>query len=150
MSAVLPSIISAQERLQRSREAITAWLRQDEQARAIPQGAAGASGWLSGLRRNPLAAIALDALAHWWQRRPLVATTQVAAAAGRAVLTPLLRDHPVAVLGAAALAGALVVRIRPWRWLVRPALLAGLASQVAAQVFAHLARPRDRAAPGPR
>jgi hypothetical protein len=54
---------------------------------------------------------------------------------GDALLRPLARQHPWALLGGAALAGALLVGGRPWRSLLRPSLLASLGVQWALQAW---------------
>ena len=138
---------SAQMRLARSRAAITGWLAADEAERAAPGGPGGLPAWLQQLRRHPLAAIAVDALSERWSRHPLAASIQVAEVAAEQTVAPLVRRHPVAMLGASALAGALLIRARPWRWLLRPALLGGVATQLVSLVLDRLAAPvnvRDR------
>ena len=49
----------------------------------------------------------------------------LAAALARNAAGLLVQRHPLATVGAAALAGAVLLRWRPWRGLLRPALLAG-------------------------
>ena len=65
------------------------------------------------------------------------------------VVGPLAREHPWALAAASAAAGALVVALRPWRWLPPPAVLTSLLSQVALNALQQ--RPRDarRGEPGP-
>ena len=131
---------TAQERLARSRMNMTQWLGDDAQARSSAEGSGGLglARWLKGLSKHPLAALTIDALADRWSRHPLHTSVQLAQTAANQTIAPLVRRHPALVLGSAAVAGALLVRARPWRWLLRPALLAGVASQVAAQLLAHL------------
>ena len=137
MSAVMPGSHepSANERLTRSRERMSRWLADEE--RAAQAATANRPGWLNTLRENPVSAMAVDALLAWWARQPLNTTVHVAEAAATAAIKPLVRRHPAAVLGSAALAGALVVWARPWRWLLSPALLTGVAAQVATRLIAH-------------
>ena len=143
MSAVLPDAANtppstASERLARSRERLAGWLAEDERARHAPDGPGGGADWLEGLRKNPLSAMAVDALLGWWARQPINTSVHVAEAAAVAAITPLVRRHPVATLGGAAAAGALVVWVRPWRWrwLLSPALLTGIVAQLAGRLFA--------------
>ena len=137
MSAVMPGSHepSANERLARSRERMSRWLADEE--RAAQATTANRPGWLNTLRENPVSAMAVDALLAWWARQPLNTTVHVAEAAATAAIKPLVRRHPAAVLGSAALAGALVVWARPWRWLLSPALLTGVAAQLATRLIAH-------------
>ena len=157
MSASMPdAALSARERLARSRERMSHWLAAEsddggeEQTASDSNRPRGARGWLKSLRANPLAAIAVDAFTDWWARHPLQSSARLAEAAARETIAPLVKRHPVAVLGSAALAGALLVWSRPWRWLLKPALLTGRASQIAGRVFAHMASPRSRATGSPK
>lgn len=58
------------------------------------------------------------------------------------------QEHPFALLAGAALGGAALVALRPWRWLPRPPALAALLSQLAWQALA--ARQDARRAGPPR
>jgi hypothetical protein len=44
---------------------------------------------------------------------------------------PAARQHPWALVSAAAVAGAAIVALRPWRWLPSAPVLIALASQLA-------------------
>jgi hypothetical protein len=69
----------------------------------------------------------LDALARWWAPHPLHQVLVLLRAMAEAWARPVAARHPMALLGGALLGGAALVRVRPWRWLAPPALLAGLA-----------------------
>jgi hypothetical protein len=84
------------------------------------------SDWLTKLKAVPGADLLLGLLQDWWAKQPMhVAMTQVAEAV-KAALRPISQRHPYAMVFGAAAAGALVVIIRPWRWISTPALLASL------------------------
>lgn len=57
---------------------------------------------------------------------PLRLVTSMLGALFGARLQPLAQRHPIALVLGAAVAGALLVRSRPWRWRVVPALVGGL------------------------
>ncbi len=60
------------------------------------------------------------------------------------VVGPVAREHPWALAAASAAAGALLVGLRPWRWLPPPAVLTSLLSQVALNALQQRSRaPRD-------
>jgi len=138
---------SAQERLVQSREQMARWL---EKQGAVDEGAAdpdqgqlpGATTGLRGLSSNPVTLIGLDFLTQWWNQHPLLKSARNAEDAARDAIAPLVRRHPVAVLGTAAAAGALLVWCRPWRWLPRPAKLASLASTIAIGEISRIALQR--------
>lgn len=104
--------VLACDRLARNRERLSGWLEQDRRRRAERS----AGGWLAGmlwpvlkgLGTEPVASLALGALARGWQQRtpatppapPL--ETQAMGAAALAVV----RRHPKTSLAVAAIAGA--------------------------------------------
>jgi len=127
---------SAQERLIQSRESMSRWLvKQDPGVGGVANpDAAQLPGTRSDLRSllaHPVALICLELLTQWWSQHPLLKSARHAEHAANEAIAPLVRRHPVAVLGAAAAAGALLVWLRPWRWLPGPAKLGGIASSVA-------------------
>ena len=54
--------------------------------------------------------------------------------AARRALATLADRHPLPLLGGALVAGGLVVWMRPWRGVLRPALIAGIAARLIAGV----------------
>lgn len=106
----------------------------------------GATAGLRSLFTNPVALICVDLLTQWWAQQPLLKSARHAEEAAQEAIAPLVRRHPVAVLGAAAAAGALLVWCRPWRWLPGPAKLAGIASNIALGAVSRMAlQPKDDA-----
>lgn len=135
-AAPMARIAAASARLDGSRER----LRQAMQGRRAStdgsgnQPGAGPSGlaWLDSLKSLPGISIVTDVLRRWWEQHPMRVPTLLAGEALYAVALPLARRHPLGlVLGAAAL-GALVVVIRPWRWLARPTPATGVLPQLTA------------------
>lgn len=80
---------------------------------SLQQGLEAATRWL---RRHPVSALMVDGVQGWWQRHPLRHAASMAGEEVAAVAAPLIRRHPVAAVGVAAAAGALLVVGRPWRW----------------------------------
>ena len=126
--------ISAGERLARSREGMSLWLTDgDASTRANAPG--------NGRDHTPhppdgtisVGGIVGEVVGEWWAEHPLHTSATLALAASRSAIVPLVRRHPAAILGSAAVVGAALVWARPWRWLLRPALILGIASQLAAR-----------------
>jgi hypothetical protein len=69
---------------------------------------------------------------------PLQRVLGTAAVTAELVLQPIAQVHPYRLVLGAALAGALLVRARPWRWLSASALLASLAPQLVNVVSSQL------------
>lgn len=131
---MLPEIspLQAQAELVRSRLDIQRWLAADAAAGDGPAHGHRSPGALAGL-----AGVAITALTDSLLRRP--AQTQappprlgdLANDTANALLRPLAGRHPWALVGAAALAGAVLAAGRPWRSLLQPAALGGLLSRLA-------------------
>lgn len=73
-------------------------------------------------------------LTRWWERHPLRQVSdiaaEVAAPAARSILGSLAERHPLRLVALAAGVGALLVAVRPWRWLPQAALSSLLLSAV--------------------
>ena len=82
----------------------------------------------------PAPGLATVAMHQWWAHHPLRLATDVTADAAKALVQPLAQRHPVALVAGAAAVGALLVWSQPWRWLLTPALLAGLLPKVISHV----------------
>jgi len=90
---------------------------------------------LERVKALPGAALLLEAVEHWWAEHPLRAAGSLAEEASRRYVGPLARKNPVAIIVGGVVFGALLVASKPWRWLLRPALLIGLVPQIAAQAL---------------
>jgi hypothetical protein len=146
-------------RLASTRADIECWLAQDRAA--DPSAAAPASGLQADPRqpqagpRQPsqpaparLSTVLIGALASAWLRRPAQAPVQVGLAVLEGALSPLARRHPWALIATAAGVGAALGLARPWRWLLRPALLAGLVTPLVSQLALRCLRPPSTRADG--
>lgn len=141
MSAMPPGVatdaLAAVEKLAQSRERL-------RMALSPPSGtthsaANGASShllpnWLGRLFSLPAARLLLEGLRLWWGRHPLRVVGVLAFDATSTLVRPLARQHPLVLVLAAAVAGAMLGWTRPWRWLLRSgaatAVLAGLLPQL--------------------
>lgn len=76
--------------------------------------------------------VLVSMLSRWWERHPLHQVfdiaAEVAAPAARSILGSLAERHPLRLVALAAGAGALLVAVRPWRWLPQAALSSMLLS----------------------
>jgi hypothetical protein len=85
-----------------------------------------AAGLMHRLRAIPGVTVLLEAIEDWWARHPLHSAGLVAAEASRRIAAPIAERRPLTLLLGAVLVGALLALLKPWRWLLRPALFAGL------------------------
>jgi len=130
------------ERLAFSRERMREALRGRPPSRsgeASGEAAAGRSvSWFDQLTSLPMASIVIDAVSGWWARHPLRVAVVVGTNAAKALAQPIAERNPLGLVLGSAVLGAVVVWSRPWRWLLKPALFAGLLPQLLTQALAHL------------
>jgi hypothetical protein len=67
-------------------------------------------------RNSPAVDLALGALQAWWFTRSWRPAVEQARLSLDTTVLPLVRRHPWAAVAVAATAGAVLVRLRPWRW----------------------------------
>ena len=75
--------------------------------------------WWSRLTGIKAVSAVADSVEAWWANHPLRPVASVAVEASDAVIQPLAKQHPLALVGIAAIAGAGLVWGRPWRWVLR-------------------------------
>ena len=130
--------LTAGERLTRSRERMSYWLA-DEEREGHPRRRANGEANAEHAEPISVGGIVGEVIGEWWAEHPLHASASLALAASRTAIVPLVRRHPAAVLGGATVVGAVLVWARPWRWLFRPAIIAGVASQLTARAITRMA-----------
>lgn len=86
----------------------------------------------------PVVSLVIDAAHGWWSQHPLHAVAEVAGDAASAISKPLAQRKPLTLVVLAALIGAALASRRPWRWLLKPALFAGVMPQVISRVITNL------------
>lgn len=128
MSAISPT---ASERLALSRERLRQAMYEPEAPQDETLNEGGFAGvWLDRLKSIPAARVAIDAVRDWWAKHPMRVPATVAADSATAVVQPVAEEHPLSLILGAALLGGLFGWSRPTRWLLKPAVLAGLLPQL--------------------
>lgn len=87
------------------------------------------------VRRLPGANVLSDALRIWWVKHPVNIVGRVGMEATRRYVTPIAERSPGKLILGAVAVGAVLSLLRPWRWVLRPALLAGLVPVIAVRVL---------------
>lgn len=134
-----PGALTPIERLERSRARLRkTWLGKRRAPRRDPQrpspetrkNDAGAAAPEAG--DESTLDVVMSMLTRWWEHHPLRQVSdiaaEVAAPAARSILGSLAERHPLRLVALAAGAGALLVAVRPWRWLPQAALSSMLLS----------------------
>jgi hypothetical protein len=94
--------------------------------------------WLEKAKHLPVVGVVVDALDSWWMHHPLRPVTQVVGEASNAAVQPLAQSNPITLVVGAAVAGAALAWSRPWRWMLRSALFAGIVPQIATRIISRL------------
>lgn len=92
--------------------------------------------WLHKLSSIPGSHILIDAVTAWWAQHPWRVTGMVALDAADAAVRPVAKRHPWALVAGGFVLGGMIGWTRPWRWIVTPALFAGLLPQLASKAVA--------------
>lgn len=136
----------AEERLEESRERLREWMQQSRgrgsrRRSEVPRVAGAQPTLMDRLRSAPVVGPVVDGVGSWWSSHPMQPVASLAHGMVRDRVSPVVSRHPAAVVAAAFVAGLLLVRLRPWRWLLRPAVVAGLSTRLISRAVA--AMPMD-------
>ena len=124
---------TAARRLEESRARLRSAMTKTQRQVALSDGAAGPT-WLERLENLPGVRTIVDALKNWWSRHPLRPVVTLAHHTTDAIATPVAQTHPIAMVSAGVVIGALLIAVRPWRWVLKRALFAGLVPQLVASL----------------
>ena len=130
-------LAAANQRLTQSRQRLQIAVAEAIDAKRPQVGTAGHAppAWLHQLQSIPGVGTVLQALTLWWAKHPLHAVSATALDAANSVAKPVAARHPVPMLLAAAALGGVLVWSRPWRWILKPALFAGLVARVSSKLI---------------
>ncbi len=130
------------DRLTLSRERLRMALRDQENETGKAQTSSSGSGssgiWLKGLKKIPGADVVIEAVSSWWAQHPLRMVGVVASDAAKVVVQPMAQRHPFSLVFGVLILGGLFTWSRPWRWILKPALFAGLMPQLLSKALAHI------------
>lgn len=90
---------------------------------------------------HPVVSLLKDAVQTWWVTHPWRPFLAVGTVAAKQMIVPIARQHPGRLIGGAMLAGAVLSRWRPWKWLlvsVAPALVASMLPSLVSRIATRL------------
>lgn len=129
--------LPAVERLALSRERLRGAL-QELAAPPSPAPDSGPSVLMTALMAIPGVNVIVDSVRTWWAQHPLHLATLVAGNTARSAVGPVAKRNPFALIAAAAAIGGLLYWIKPWRGLLKPALLAGIVPHLVSRAMDHV------------
>ena len=131
------SLPTAVERLAISRQRLREVMRPDP-ATSESSSDDEPSAWLNALKAVPGASVVIDAVQSWWGQHPMRLASLVAVDASKTFLRPMIRRNPAALVAGAVVVGGLIMWMRPWRGLLKPAIFAGLVPHLVSRLVAHV------------
>ncbi len=121
---------SPEARLKASREAMrTAMLPPPPGTTAPATAGSSLPSKVGTLLSHPVVSTLREAVRHWWLKHPWRPVIVIGADAASKAMVPLARRHPGRLVGGAMLAGAVLSRLKPWKWIlasIAPSLLASI------------------------
>lgn len=135
------STASSAERLLLSRENLRRAMHPD--ARGVtPEAGPGQTkfwrSWANQLKSTPGVKLLVGAAHSWWTQHPARTAVLLASEATKTLVQPMAQRNPVGLVVGAAAFGALFAWSRPWRWIMTPALFAGVLPQIVSKVISQV------------
>lgn len=117
------SLLPPDQRLEASRAALRLAMQTKRGAAtatgAPPTGRLGSIGAaLGGVTGHPVIATLRDTVRQWWLTHPWRPALIIGAEAANQLAVPIARRHPLRLLAVALAAGAVLSRLKPWKWIV--------------------------------
>ncbi|MBL0730876.1 hypothetical protein [Piscinibacter sp. HJYY11] len=137
MSTELDPRLSAVERLALSRERLRGALQELSPPRHDGDDG-GPSVLMTALMAIPGVNTVVESVRNWWSQHPLHLATLVAGNTARSAVEPVARRSPFGLILVAAAIGGLLYWVKPWRGLLKPALLAGMVPHLVSRVMDHV------------
>ena len=91
------------------------------------------------LLSHPVVETLRDTARQWWLTHPWRPVIVIGFEAANQLAVPVARKHPLRLLGAAMLGGAILSRLKPWKWLLMSAAPT-LAASMLPTLISRLAR----------
>ncbi len=129
---------SAIERLETSRALLLQAMRNTLNDSTPPGVQKTMFQWLSSLKNVPVMTVLVEAISSWWIQNPLRVVGLLATNTTRALVQHLAQRNPLGLAVGVLALGIFIAWRRPWRWILKPAIFAGLGSHLWSKGIAHL------------
>lgn len=134
----MSAVLTASDRLALSRQRLRQAMLDIATPASTPRHGVSALAWLDSLKDIPGAHVVIEAVSTWWAQHPLRVAAVVAGNGVNAVVRPMAQRHPAGLILGALIFGAMFAWSRPWRWILTPALFAGLLPQLFSKALANV------------
>ena len=118
------TLLPPQQRLEASRASLRVAMHPEP---ALPPSGPRKSGILDkvglgasvdGALSHPVVATLRETATHWWTKHPWRPVIVVGLEALNQLAVPVARKHPLRLLAVAMLGGAILSRLKPWKWIL--------------------------------
>jgi hypothetical protein len=78
-----------------------------------------------------------EAVNQWLAEHPIKLASEALGDVTKSVVSPIAQRNPILFVASALVVGGVLVWSRPWSWLLKPAIIAGLVPKIVSKVIAY-------------
>jgi hypothetical protein len=78
-----------------------------------------------------------EAVNQWLAEHPIKLASEVLSEVTKSVVNPIAQRRPLLFVASALVVGGVLVWSRPWSWLLKPAIIAGVIPQIISKALAY-------------
>lgn len=78
-----------------------------------------------------------EAVNQWLTEHPIKLASEALGDVAKSVVSPIAQRNPILFVASAVVVGGVLVWAKPWSWLLKPAIIAGLIPQLVAKAIAY-------------
>jgi hypothetical protein len=78
-----------------------------------------------------------EAVNQWIAEHPIKLASETLSDVTKSIVSPIAQRSPLLFVASALVVGGVLVWSRPWSWLLKPAVMAGIVPQIVSKVIAY-------------